>query len=161
MPHVNLDALVPEADDSDPEGFRALMSRVGGDLGAKQTGASLYVLPPGEGGSPYHYEYGEEEWLLVLAGRPTIRTPEGSTVHAPMDLVFFPTGPAGAHRVTNETDDEVRVLMWSEVHRLGASAYPDSDKIAVHTGVEGEDVMVRRSSAVDYWDGVAGTGADG
>jgi uncharacterized cupin superfamily protein len=159
MPHVNLDELTPEADGADPAGFRALMARVGGDLGAKQTGASLYVLPPGEGSAPYHYEYGEEEWLLVLAGHPTIRTPEGSAVHAPMDLVFFPVGPTGAHRVTNETDEDVRVLMWSEVHRLAASAYPDSDKIAIHTGLEGEDVMVRRSSAVDYWDGETAGGA--
>ena len=27
---------------------------------------------------PYHYEYGEEEWLLVVEGRPTVRTPEGT-----------------------------------------------------------------------------------
>jgi len=153
MPHVNLDELVPEPDDTDPPGFRALMARVGGDLGAKETGASLYVIPPGEGGSPYHYEYSEEEWLLVLSGRPTVRTPEGSTVHAPMDLVFFPTGPTGAHQVRNDTDEEVRVLMWSTVHRLAASAYPDSGKVALHTGLEGEDVMVRRTSNVDYWDG--------
>ncbi|MEV4420946.1 cupin domain-containing protein [Patulibacter sp. NPDC049589] len=159
MPHVNLDQVVPELDDTDPPGYRALMARVGGGLGAKQTGASLYVLPPGQSNCPYHYEYGEEEWLLVLSGTPTIRTPEGSAVHAPMDLVFFPTGPAGGHRVTNETDEDVRVLMWSEVHRLGATAYPDSDKVAVHTGFEGEDLRARRSSAVDYWDGETGPDA--
>ncbi|MDO9407394.1 cupin domain-containing protein [Patulibacter sp.] len=158
MPHVNLDEVVPEADATDPEGFRALMARVGGRLGATESGASLYVLPPGQSTAPYHYEYGEEEWLLVLTGRPTIRTPEGSAAHAPMDLVFFPKGPAGAHRVTNDTADEVRVLMWSTVGVPSASAYPDSGKIAVHTGVAGEDVMVRRTSAVDYWDGEAGAG---
>ena len=26
---------------------------------------------------PYHYEYGAEEWLLVVAGRPTLRAPDG------------------------------------------------------------------------------------
>ena len=42
------------------------------------TGTTLYHLPPGELLCPYHYEYGEEEWLLVLSGRPFLRTPSGT-----------------------------------------------------------------------------------
>ena len=156
MPHVNLDEADPQPDDDDPEGFRALMARVGGPLGATRTGASLYVLPPGQSSAPYHYEYAEEEWLLVLAGTPTVRTPDGERTHAPMDLVFFPTGPAGAHGVRNDTDTDVRILMFSTVGRPSATAYPDSDKVAVRTGVPGEDLVVRRDAAVDYWDGEAG-----
>jgi uncharacterized cupin superfamily protein len=37
----------------------------------------LYELQPGERSFPYHYEYGCEEWLLVVSGRPTLRTPDG------------------------------------------------------------------------------------
>ena len=65
------------ADATDPPGFRALMLRLGPAAGARRTGTSLYELPPGEALCPYHYELGEEEWLLVLSGRPTVRTPEG------------------------------------------------------------------------------------
>ena len=38
---------------------------------------TVYELPPGQSICPYHYELGDEEWLIVLAGRPTLRTPEG------------------------------------------------------------------------------------
>ena len=36
-------------------------------------GGSVYVLAPGESVCPYHFEFGSEEWLLVLEGRPTLR----------------------------------------------------------------------------------------
>jgi uncharacterized cupin superfamily protein len=140
-------------DDADPEGFRSGMFRFGPELGAEQTGASVYELPPGQSICPYHYEYGEEEWLVVLSGRPTLRTPEGSEALEPFDVAFFPMGPAGAHQVLNHSDEPVRVLMWSTVLTPTATAYPDSDKVAVWTGDKTEDVIVRRSSGVDYYDG--------
>jgi len=142
-------------DADDPEGYRAGMFRPGPQLGAKETGASVYDLPPGQSVCPYHYEYGEEEWLLVLSGRPSLRTPDGTEALAPHDLVFFPTGPAGAHKVTNATDEPVRVLMFSSVARVTASAYPDSDKIGIWTGVKDESLLARRSSNVGYYDGEA------
>ena len=101
-------------DASAPEGFRSGRHRVM-PRGESRTGASLWELPPGESVCPYHYELGEEEWLLVLEGRPTLRTPEGEERLEPLDIVFFPTGPEGAHKVTNDTNSRVRVLMWSEV----------------------------------------------
>jgi uncharacterized cupin superfamily protein len=66
-------------DPADPEGFRAGMARFGRDIGAEQTGTSVYELPPGQAVCPYHYEYGEEEWALVLEGRPSARGPEASS----------------------------------------------------------------------------------
>ena len=137
----------------DPEGFRSGMSRLGEQLGARHTGASVYELPPGQSICPYHYEYGEEEWLLVLEGRPSLRTPDGTDQLEPFDMAFFPMGPAGAHEVLNRTEDPVRVVLWSTVVTPTATAYPDSDKVAVWTGDKAEDLIVRRSSGVDYFDG--------
>jgi uncharacterized cupin superfamily protein len=143
-------------DAADPEGFRAGMFRPGPDLGARQTGTTVYELPPGQSVCPYHYEYGEEEWLLVLEGSPTVRTPDGSEQVRPFDVVFFPTGPAGAHQVRNDTDSRVRIVMWSTVVTPTATAYPDSDKVGIWTGIKAEDVMVERSSHVDYFHGETG-----
>jgi uncharacterized cupin superfamily protein len=140
-------------DPEDPEGFRSGMFRFGNDLGARQTGATVYELPPGQSVCPYHYEYGEEEWALILTGRPTVRTPEGAERVEPSEMIFFPAGPAGAHQIRNDTDEPVRVLMWSTVVTPTATAYPDSDKVAVWTGDKAEDLIVRRSSGVDYYDG--------
>jgi uncharacterized cupin superfamily protein len=153
MRRVNLSQPTFEHDDDEPDGFRAGMFRFGTQLGATETGASLYELPPGQAVCPYHYEYGEEEWLLVLSGRPSVRDPEGTEQLEPLDMVFFPKGPDGAHQVRNDSDETARVLMWSMVITPTATAYPDSDKVGVWTGYKPEDLIVRRASGVDYYEG--------
>jgi uncharacterized cupin superfamily protein len=153
MQRVNIRDPEFEYDDDDPEGFRSGMFRFGRHLGASQLGTSIYELPPGQSAVPYHYEYGEEEWLLVLEGRPTLRHPQGSDVLEPWDVVCFPPGPEGAHAVRNETDDVVRLLMYSTVNHPAATVYPDSDKIAIWTGNEADNLIVPRTSGVDYWAG--------
>lgn len=155
MPRVNIAAPDFTYDDGDPEGFRSGMFRPGRALGAKATGASVYDLPPGQAVCPYHYEYGEEEWALVLEGTATLRTPEGTEQLGPMELAFFPTGPDGAHLIRNDSDQPLRVLMFSNVVYPTATAYPDSDKVGIWTGLEGENVMVERSSDVGYFHGEA------
>jgi uncharacterized cupin superfamily protein len=144
-------------EDDDPDGFRSGMARLGPELGASQTGSSVYELAPGEALCPYHYEYAEEEWLLVLEGNPTVRDPDGEHRLEPLDLVFFERGPAGAHRVQNDAEETARVLMYSTVLTPAATVYPDSDKIAVWTGNKADDLMARRSSGVDYFDGETGS----
>ena len=144
-------------DPEDPEGFRAGMFRIGTLVGAERTGATVYDLPPGELLCPYHYEYGEEEWLLVLHGRPFLRTPEGTEELAQFDVAFFPRGPEGAHQVGNRTDEPARVLMWSDVVWPTATAYPDSDKAGLWLA-PGDSLMVERSSAVDYYRGESAAG---
>jgi uncharacterized cupin superfamily protein len=99
-------------DPADPDGLRTGQARLGAELGARRTSATVYELPPGQAICPYHYEYGEEEWLLVLDGRPSVRTPDGTRELAPHELVFFPTGPDGAHQVRNDGDATARVVMW-------------------------------------------------
>jgi uncharacterized cupin superfamily protein len=156
MRRVSLTDPTFEHDPADPEGFRAGVFRCGPPLGATETGASLYELPPGQAICPYHYEYGEDEWVLALSGRPSVRTPEGTEQLAPLELAFFPKGPEGAHQIRNDTDETVRVLMWSTILTPSATAYPDSDKVGVWTGIKSENILVRRSSAVDYYDGETG-----
>lgn len=156
MQRVNIREPQFVYDESDPEGFRAGMFRFGPLVGASQLGTSVYELPPGQQVCPYHYEYGEEEWLLVLAGTPTLRHPGGSDALEPWDAVCFPPGPEGAHAVKNETQETVRILMYSTVHHPAATVYPDSDKVAVWTGNADDNVIARRSEGLDYWDGEAG-----
>jgi uncharacterized cupin superfamily protein len=140
-------------DAEDPEGYRGGGIRIGPFVGAAKLGATLYELPAGQGIAPYHYEYGNEEWLIVLAGCPVLRHSQGEDELAPGDVVCFPVGPDGAHKVTNRTNEVVRVLMLSTQEEPAVVVYPDSDKIGVWTGEERDDLLVRRESRVDYWDG--------
>jgi uncharacterized cupin superfamily protein len=159
MKTINVEDLDFEYDTDDPEGFRAGMKRFGKRLGAGATGVSIYEIPPGQAICPYHYEYAEEEWLIVLEGTPTLRHAEGSERLRPWDVAFFETGPGGAHGVRNETDEVVRVMMFSDVRTPAATVYPDSDKIGVWTGNKADDAMVPRSAKVDYFYNEPGTGA--
>jgi uncharacterized cupin superfamily protein len=156
MKRINIAAPQFSYDDEDPEGFRSGQARLGKLLGgAEESGITVYELPPGQAVCPYHYEVGEEEWLLVLEGNPTLRHPEGSDRHEPWDVVFFETGAPGAHGIGNLTEQTVRVLMFSTVVIPTATVYPDSDKVGIWTGDPETDVLVRRESRVDYFDGEA------
>jgi uncharacterized cupin superfamily protein len=156
MKPINIEEPQFEYSADAPDGYRAGGFRMGPLVGAEQLGATVYQLPPGQAICPYHYEHAEEEWLLVLEGIPTLRHPDGVEPLAPWDVVCFPRGPAGAHKVTNESDRPVRVLMFSSLIWPAVSVYPDSDKIGVYTEGRADNVIVRRSSGVDYWDGEIG-----
>jgi uncharacterized cupin superfamily protein len=140
-------------DQSDPEGYRSGMDRFGAQIGASRLGGSVYEIPPGQSICPYHYEWGDEEWLIVLDGHPIVRDPGGEEELAPGDTVCFPAGPDGAHKVTNRSSETVRVLMLSTMRLPSVAVYPDSDKVGVFTGDKSEDVMARRSDSVGYWEG--------
>jgi uncharacterized cupin superfamily protein len=107
-------------------------------------------LPPGQAISPYHYENPDEEWLLVVSGTPTLRHPGGEDQLEPWDIVFFPSGPAGAHLVRNTSESTARVAMFSsKAATVGAVVYPDSDMGCVWTDDEAVDLVVKRSGAED------------
>jgi uncharacterized cupin superfamily protein len=124
---------------------------VGPQLGGEKIGATLYELPPGMNSFPYHWHRGVEEMLIVLEGRPTLRTPEGEQRLERGDVVSFPTAPEGAHKIRNDTDEPVRYLMLSNRVELDVVHYTDSDKV----GIRSRDfsLMVRPESGVDYMDG--------
>ena len=141
-----------------PDGFRRNSTRVGAALGATRTGLSVYELPPGQAISPYHYENPEEEWLLVVSGTPALRHPDGEDQLEPWDLVFFPSGPAGAHLVWNNTESNARVAMFSSAGAaVGTVVYPDKDMVWTWTADDSVDMIVdRRSALADIAPWVAG-----
>ena|SRR5436190_1318995 len=141
-------------DDLPAEGER----RFGDDLGSTQWGGTVYELAPGKRICAYHWHFGEEEWVLVLAGAPTVRTPEGERTLQPWDVAAFLTGEQGAHEVRNDTAEIVRVMMFSTASDPEVCVYPDSGKIGVFAGWSRKDgqkvtLMNRPEANLDYWDG--------
>jgi uncharacterized cupin superfamily protein len=118
-------------------------------------GATLYELPPGEATFPYHYEYGCEEWLLLVSGSATLRDPDGDHALAAGDLVCFPEGPDGGHRVVNTGDVPARMVILSTKGRPAVAVFPDSEKVLLFSGGEGDDLIARKADGVGYWDGEA------
>ena len=136
----------------EPPGYELTRrARVGDKLGAAGLGLSIYGLPKGQAVCPYHFEWTDEEWLIVLAGTPTLRTPEGERTLEPGDTVCFPAGPDGAHKVWNDEDEPARVALLSTKNPLDISEFPDSDKLGVWVGEQ--HYMLRRAAHLDYWEG--------
>lgn len=67
----------------------------------------------------------------------------------PWDVVFFPSGPAGAHHIRIDSDSPARVAMFSSITAVGAVVYPDRDMIQIFTTDGAGDIVVERSSGVD------------
>ena len=153
MQKINLDDLEIAYGDDDPDGYRVGYNRFGPQIGASAMGATVYELNEGQSICPYHYEYGCEVWAIVLRGRPALRHPNGEDVLEPGDVVCFPEGPEGAHKLTNHAAETVRVMLLSDKPGLAAAVYPDSGKIGIFPPNEEDKIMVRRESAVDYFDG--------
>lgn len=91
-------------------------------------GASLYELGPGNF-LIYHAHHGSEELLVVLRGRPTLRTPDGERQLDEGEVVHFTTGPAGAHGLRNDTEEPVRYLVAGIRVTPEVVEYPDLDKV--------------------------------
>ena len=152
MPNIYEPAFEPE---ERPAGFKARRARIGYDLGTELIGCSLWQLPPGEAAYPYHFHYADEELILVLRGRPTLRTPEGTRELSEGEAVRFPLGEEGAHQLRNDTDEDVTFVAVSSHGRPDVVVYPDSNKIGVGERLPrggGLREFFRREGAVDYWD---------
>ena len=61
-----------------------------------QLGATVYELDPGDF-VVYHFHHAWEELLILLRGRPTLRTAQTERQLAEGEVVHFPVGPTGAH----------------------------------------------------------------
>jgi len=120
----------------------------GHDLGMR-----LYELPPGQTQVVYHFHHGNEEALLVLRGRPTLRTPEGERELAPGDVAFFPKGPDGAHQIVNRSDEPALYVIAANHVSPEVVEHVDSGKVLAMSRIGPLWPVHRRADAVDYFDG--------
>jgi uncharacterized cupin superfamily protein/glyoxylase-like metal-dependent hydrolase (beta-lactamase superfamily II) len=146
---VNIDELeyVPYAG---PAPFGSLDAETGFLLGAEKLGYFTVKLAPGQAVCPYHWHTAEEELFVVMAGTPTLRTPKGTFALRAGDVIAFPIGPGGAHRLQNDSAEEAHVLLIANNEESSDSCfYPDSRKHVVG----GTRVLARDEPALDYFDG--------
>jgi uncharacterized cupin superfamily protein len=157
MPNV----FEPEWDaEQDRPPFTWRRARLGRQAGAEKLGASLLEVPPGASSFPLHVHHANEEMLVVLSGRPTLRTIDGERELEQGELVAFRTGRAGAHRLDNRSEEPVRLLLVSTMVGPEVVEYPDTGRVWGRTNVPGADpgpddtqVMGRAGEHVDYLEG--------
>lgn len=91
---------------------------------------AVWELPPGSRGVPYHFHHGTEEYLIVLRGTATLRTPDGERELPEGSVVHFSPGPEGAHTVMNPGEARVRYLMVGAHTSPDLVEYPDEGTFA-------------------------------
>lgn len=144
MRRINL--LAPELDDSSERaGYRWRSACIGRAVGADEIGATLYELDEGQSSHPFHFHHVVEEWLIVLAGSPTLRASDGERSLREGDVVCFPAGPDGGHQVTGPGS----VLIVSAASASDAIEYPEIGKLELRPS----GTVFRLSDSVDLWDG--------
>ncbi len=119
---------------------------------ANNTIVCVYEIPPLKAAYPYHYHHKNEETFYIISGKGVLKTPTGERTVEAGELLFFPTGEAGAHKLTNCSKTENLVYIDFDVnHDIDIAVYPDSDKI----GIWGKDIVkiFPQSGDVDYYDG--------
>lgn len=138
------------------EGFLARRARLSRQAGSERLGLSLWEVQPGQAAYPYHFHYTEEELVVVLEGRPSLRGPDGWRELAPGDVVAFPRGERGGHQLVNRGAERVRFLSFSTSGEPDVVSYPDSGKLGVFERLPeggGLRAMFRERDEVDYYDG--------
>lgn len=143
-------------------GFTARRARLSQQAGSRRLGLSLWEVPPGQAAYPYHWHLGEEEMVIVLEGRPSLRTPDGWRELAQGEVLAFLRGESGAHQLVNRTERTVRFLAFSTNGEPDIVLYPDSGKIsAAERAPEGGGIreLFRLADAVEYYDGEQPPGA--
>ena len=154
-------ALEPDWDAEGGSGpFRWRRARVGRMAGARELGASVFELPPGASTFPLHCHYANEELLVVLRGSPVLRQAGGERELAEGEVVSFPVGREGAHRIDNRGDAPVRVLIVSTMVGPDVVEHLDSEKIFARSYAPGADppedaveVMVKREDSRPFFEG--------
>jgi len=152
----------PEWDaEQDEPPFTWRRSRIGRQAGTEKLGASLFEVPSGASSFPLHIHYANEELIVVVAGRPTLRSLDESRELAPGDVIACPVGPRGAHRIDNRTDEPVRFMVVSTMNAPEVNDYPDSNKTWVRTyapggtpsGDDEYELILSKDAQVHYLDG--------
>ena len=139
--------LTPYEDVRPAIGSRDAASR---ERSAPSDGLRLYELEPGRRRGRTTSISAREEWLFVIEGELTLRTPEGDQSLRAGDVVSFPEGPEGAHAVRNDSDATARFAMPSVDQPTNAADYPDTGTFVLHG--PGFEHRAKLGDPVEYWE---------
>ncbi|MBI2566778.1 MAG: cupin domain-containing protein [Candidatus Schekmanbacteria bacterium] len=127
--------------------FRHLTSAAG--VHAYHVGVQIDELEPGKQSCPAHYHLLEEEHLLVLEGRMTLRLGDETHELEAGDYACFPAGQRAGHCLVNNSTAVCRFVTIGERSPNEVCVYTDSHKVMVRALGEIYD----KSAVKSYWDG--------
>ena len=145
---INLEELLWEPFDELGGKYRGASAEIGLPIGARKLGYQLVRIEPNARFCPLHSHDREEEMFYVLDGTPSVRTPRGTLVLRPGDVMAFPVGDRGTHQLLNESDAPSTVLLLGGAEIDEVAFYPDSQKVLAR-----RRRFLMRADHLDYFDG--------
>lgn len=115
-------------------GFETLHLSVAGGL--TQFGAYIDTLQPGAWSSHRHWHEAEDEFILILDGRATLRDDDGMTDLHPGDAVCWRHGDPNAHHLTNRGETPCRWLIVGARALGDVCHYPDDGRRLVNSATD-------------------------
>jgi uncharacterized cupin superfamily protein len=153
-PVINLDELEIISDEDGP--FAGKFGLIAERIGAQKLGYNLTICPPGKKVCPFHNHHVNEEMFIILEGEGVLRFGEQEYPLRKYDVVACPPGGrAVAHQIVNTGKNDLKYLALSTMERSDICEYPDSNKVGVMVGKQGNRdlrLMFRAEQTVDYFD---------
>ena len=118
-----------------------------------QCTVAIMEIPPGKSAFPYHYHVGITEVFYIVSGEGKLETPEGEKEISVGDVIVFPPGEDGCHKIWNSSETEtLRYLDFDTTTMSDVMFYPQSDKIGMVLNGTPHSYY-KASDKVDYYDG--------
>lgn len=115
--------------------------------------AAFYDVPPLQSNYPFHYHENNTELFYIISGTGLLRTPDGELPVQAGDVIVFPPGKSGAHKLTNTSPcDTLSYLDVDTTNSPDITHYPDSGKIGIIKHNESSTFYQVRREA-DYYTG--------
>jgi uncharacterized cupin superfamily protein len=100
---------------------------LGDVFGLRNFGVNLTRFHPSAVSSLRHAHTKQDEFIYVLEGNPTLCTDEGETRLYPGMCAGFKAGTGNAHRLVNNTAEDVLFLEVGDRTPGETGSYPDDD----------------------------------
>jgi len=115
-----------------PEPFASQMAgrvkrQLGDFFGLTNFGVNLTRMAPHSVSALRHAHTKQDEFIYILQGNPALHTDEGLTRLAPGMCAGFKAGTGNAHRLVNDTNEEVLYLEVGDRTPGDEGSYPDDD----------------------------------
>jgi len=154
-PVINLDEL--EYQSNDEGKFQEKYSVISDKIGAKKLGYNITVVPAGKTAVPFHVHHNNEEMFFILEGSGRLRFGDKEYPLRKYDVIACPAGKRDvAHQILNTGSTDLKYMALSTLERTDVCEYPDSNKIGVFVGEQGNRdlrLLFKTEQNVDYFEG--------
>jgi len=118
-----------------------------------QCTVAIMEIPPQKAAYPYHFHVGITEVFYIISGEGTLKTSDGKHNVSPGDVIVFPPGKAGSHKIKNTSKTEpLRYLDFDTTALADVAFYPDSEKVGLILNGNPTHIFLENSE-VDYYNG--------